>query len=245
MFSFLNSKPGLKDLIPDNYIDIHSHLLPGIDDGSKNLDETINLVSQMISMGFSQFTTTPHVIKNVWNNSKNDIQDLEKKTILDLKKINIDNSFCAAAEYMMDVDFVNLFNSEKLLTLKNNYVLVEMSYLNPPIQLFDIIFDLQIAGYIPVLAHPERYSFYHNTFEVYDKLKKAGCLFQLNLLSTVGYYGPEVAKIADVLLGKNLMDFVGSDIHHQNHINSFQNKIKIKNTNALSEAIEKNQFFRI
>ncbi len=245
MFSFIKSKPRLKDLIPDNYIDIHSHLLPGIDDGSKNIDETINLVSQMIGMGFNQFTTTPHVIKNVWNNSKNEIQDLKNKSTLDLKKNNIENSFCAAAEYMMDVDFVNLFKSEKLLTLKDNYVLVEISYMNPPMQLFEIIFDLQIAGYIPVLAHPERYSYYHNNFEIYDKLKKAGCLFQLNLLSTVGYYSLEVAKIADKLLGQNLIDFVGSDIHHQNHINNFENKIKIKNINALSEAIEKNHFFRI
>ena len=245
MFSFFKSKPHLKDLIPSNYVDIHSHLLPGIDDGSRNINDTVFLITKMLEFGFEQFTTSPHIIKNVWDNNATSIQNLQNTTIVDLSNHNINSPFKAAAEYMMDIDFIDLFKTEKLLTLKNNYVLVEMSYLNPPLQLYEIIFDLQIAGYQPVLAHPERYSFYLNNFHEYYKLKKAGCLFQMNLLSTVGYYGLDVAKTADKLLEKGLIDFVGSDIHHENHINSFGNKLCIKHIAELSKAIDKNQFFRI
>ena len=102
---------------------------------------------------------------------------------------------------------------------------------------------MQLSGYKPILAHPERYQFYHANFNEYEKLKKAGCLFQLNLLSTVGYYNKNVVEIADKLLNKNMIDFVGSDIHHQNHITAFNHKIKIKNNVALENAINQNLLF--
>ena len=245
MFSFFKSKPTLPELIPANYVDIHSHLLPGIDDGAQNFDDSLSYINQMNAMGFEQLITSPHIFPGIWNNTKNGIIDLKNKTIVDLKNNNFNNHFDAAAEYMMNMEFVTLFQKEKLLTLKDNYVLVEMSYINPPIQLYEIIFDLQIAGYIPVLAHPERYSFYSNKLSEYEKLKKAGCRFQLNLLSTVGYYSLEVAKTADFLLDNDFVDFVGSDIHHQNHIDNFSNKLKIKNIDTLEKAIAANQFFRI
>ena len=244
MFSFLKSKPKLKDLIPNNYTDIHSHLLPGIDDGATDFNQTKKLYDSMKSLGFDQIITTPHVIKSVWNNTKSGIQSLEKKTSEDLKTIINKNQFHAAAEYMMDVDFVELFKKERLLTLKDNYLLVEMSYMNAPLQLYEIIFDLQIEGYIPVLAHPERYLFYNQNFNEYKRLKKAGCLFQLNLLSTVGYYGVEAQKTANKLLENNMINFVGSDIHHEGHINAFDSKIKITAQHALEIAIENNKKFR-
>jgi len=130
-----------------------------------------------------------------------------------------------------------------VLTLKDKYVLVEMSYLNAPIHLYDIIFDLQVAGYKPVLAHPERYNFYHNNFNEYLRLKNAGCLFQVNLLSTVGYYGSAVAETAKELLNKGLIDFVGSDVHHKKHIESFDKKVLLKDLQPLKEAFSNNQFF--
>jgi protein-tyrosine phosphatase len=244
LLSFLKSKPVLKDLIPSNYIDLHSHLLPGIDDGAKTIEDTLSLIKELQKIGFEQFITTPHVMKHVWDNNPKNIDSTLVSTIADLKKMDINNPFKAAAEYLMDGDFVKLFQSEPLLTLKDNYVLVEMSYINAPIQLYDILFDLQVAGYKPVLAHPERYSFYHNKFEEYHKLKNAGCLFQLNLLSCVGYYGEGVTKTANKLLEKGLIDFVGSDVHHINHVDSFYKKVQIKSVQPLKEAIEKNQFFR-
>jgi len=162
-----------------------------------------------------------------------------------LNKNNIHLPFRAAAEYMMDDSFVKLFQSGALLTLKDNYVLVEMSYINAPIQLYSILFDLQVAGYIPVLAHPERYVFYHHNFEEYNKLINAGCLLQLNLLAVVGYYGEGIAKIAEKLLQNGMYSFVGSDVHHNNHIAAFEQKIKLKDPIPLKEAIANNEFFRI
>lgn len=244
MFSLLKSKPKLATLIPNNYVDIHSHLLPGIDDGAKNIQDSKFILESMIGFGFNEVITTPHTIKTVWDNSKEDILENYENTTKELEVLSSKVSLRVASEYMMDENFVSLFKSEKLLTLKENYVLVEMSYLNPPIQLLDILFELQLEGYKPVLAHPERYNFYHSKPKEYDKLKKAGCLFQMNLLSSVGYYGKEVALAADKLLANEMIDFVGSDIHHQQHTEAFQNKIIIKSQNEFEKAIKNNSFFK-
>jgi protein-tyrosine phosphatase len=232
-------------LIPSNYVDIHSHLLPGIDDGARTFEQTLGLVQALQGFGVSQFVTTPHIMHQVWDNTKESILSLKDQTISELEKNDISVTFRAASEYLIDNQFVKLFQTGELLTLKDNYVLVEMSYMNAPIQLYNILFDLQVAGYIPVLAHPERYTFYHNNFDEYVKLKRVGCLFQLNLLAVVGYYGKEIAKTAEQLLEKGMYDFVGSDVHHSKHIASFEEKVKLKDVSALKEVISNNQFFRI
>jgi protein-tyrosine phosphatase len=244
LFFFSKNKSVLKDLIPDNHVDIHSHLLPGIDDGARTFSDTLSLTKSLMEIGVSQFITTPHVIQFVWNNTLEQIIAKKDATVLELEAHQITIPFRSAAEYLMDDQFVKLIHSRELLTLKDNYVLVEMSYINAPIQLYDVLFDLQVAGYIPVLAHPERYLFYHNNFNEYLKLKRAGCLFQLNLLAVVGYYGAGVTNIAEQLLQKGMYDFVGSDVHHENHIASFSHKIKIKDSLPLTEIIANNQFFR-
>jgi protein-tyrosine phosphatase len=245
MFSLFKSKPVLKDLIPDNHVDIHSHLLPEMDDGAQTLEDSLRLTQALQSFGVTQFITTPHIIQHVWENSREQIIANKNNTVLELKKNNSNMPFQAAAEYLMDDQFVQLFQSHELLTLKDNYVLVEMSYINAPIQLYSILFDLQVAGYIPVLAHPERYLFYHNNVAEYQKLKKVGCLFQLNLLAVVGYYGEGITKIAERLLQNGMYDFVGSDVHHDNHIAAFDKKVKIKDVKPLQEIIANNQFFKI
>lgn len=220
---------------------MHSHLLPGIDDGAKTIEDTLFLISQLTAMGTKQFITTPHILNSVWNNSKESIESCYNITLPLLGEVAIK----PAAEYMMDSYFYDLLkNGEPLLTIKDNYVLVEMSYVNPPIQLFDFIFELQIAGYKPILAHPERYLFYHNNFSEYYRLKKAGCLFQLNLLSVTGYYGSNVTAITEKLLREELFDFVGSDVHHESHINAFSNKLVMKNYPNLITAIENNAVFK-
>jgi len=244
LFFFLKQKQRLEDLIPEDYVDIHSHLLPGIDDGAKSVNDTLFLLNSMKKMGFEQFTATPHVITNIWDNTKSIIENSKESLLENFERRNLSVDLHAAAEYMMDESFVKLFKSEKLLTLKDNYVLVEMSYINAPIQLYDIIFELQVAGYVPVLAHPERYVFYHQNFSEYAKLKKAGCLFQLNLLSSVGYYGKRETETAQKLLDKGFIDFTGSDIHHEKHIRSFADRVLLKKTEPLMEALKNNVFFK-
>ena len=245
MFIFSKPKKRLADLIPDGYIDIHSHLLPGIDDGSKDDDNTIDLVTSLKNYGFSQFITTPHVLSGVWNNTRDAISAKEATTKKLLEDNNINNPFKAAAEYLMDDVFLKLIKNEPLLTIKDNYVLVEMSYLNAPIQLYDILYELQLAGYKPILAHPERYLFYHFKYEEYEKLKRVGCLFQINLLSVTGYYGKPVLEISKKLLDNNMIDFTGSDVHHERHIEAFKNPVLFKDIEPLVKSLNKNSLFSI
>jgi len=244
MLSFFKSKPVLKDLIPDNYVDIHSHILFGIDDGAKTIEDSNFLMQSMLEMGFSQSITTPHTSEHVWDNTRDCIVKKHEEVVALSPNLSQKLQLRAASEYMMNDSFVKLFKSEPLLTLKDKYVLVEMSYLNPPIQLYDILFELQLSGYTPVLAHPERYSFFHHNFAEYKKLKKAGCLFQLNLLSTMGYYGPDVTLTAEKLLKKGMIDFSGSDAHHKMHIDAFSKKIRIKDVLPVTEAMKNNSIFK-
>ncbi len=244
MFFFSKPKPKLVDLFNGEYIDIHNHLLPGIDDGSKDIEQTKELIKGLTEIGFKEFITTPHVIDGLWNNSTEDIVNTFNKTVKDLKNTDVIAPKKTAAEYMMDFGFHQKLKTEKLLTLKGNYLLVEMSYRNPPINLHQIIFDIQLAGYTPVLAHPERYLFYENNYAEYKVLKEKGCLFQINLLSTVGYYGKEIVKIADRLLEDDFIDFSGSDVHHIHSLQFFKEKIRVKNIDALKTAIKNNNFFK-
>lgn len=245
MLFFSKPKPSVADLIPQDYVDIHSHLLPGIDDGAKDQDDSLALINKLNQYGFSQFITTPHILTGVWNNTREGILTNESATVPYLRGNGMQVPFKAAAEYLMDDSFLKLLKNSPLLTLKDNYVLVEMSYLNPPMQLYEIIFDLQIAGYKPVLAHPERYIFYHNKFDEYYRLKKAGCLFQINLLSVTGYYGKPVLTIAEKLLDNKMIDFAGSDAHHDRHIESIKNKVLVKKHDILAEVLKNNSHFKV
>lgn len=219
MFFFKKKEIPLSDFFPNGFVDIHSHLLPGIDDGAKDLEDSIALIQKMASYGIKNFITTPHILGEMYPNTPEIIKNKLKEVRAELLKRNMtDITIDAAAEYMLDEHFSTLLEKGKLLTLKDNFVLVEMSYFSPPLNLFDILFQIQLKGYKPVLAHPERYISYHNDFKVYQKLKTAGCLFQLNLLSLTEQYGKGVQKTAEKLLKENLYDFVGTDTHHQMHL---------------------------
>lgn len=243
MIHFFKQKPYLRDLIPNNHIDIHSHLLPGIDDGAVTVEDSENLIKGLQEIGISKFITTPHVMSDVWKNTSNGINEKLSATIQKLKISNGNTHIKAAAEYMIDAEFRELFHKERLLTLKENFVLVEISYLSPPIQLYEILYELQTMGYQPVLAHPERYNFYHQSMDEYKKLKNVGCLFQLNMLSATGYYGEHVAKIANSLVRECLIDFIGSDVHHNRHLEAMHKRIVLKNHEFLNPIFQNNSFF--
>lgn len=244
MFSFFKSKPLLKDLIPSDFTDIHSHILYGIDDGAKTLEDTKGLIGSMKELGFGHVITTPHTTPLVWDNTQeiilNKYNEVRSVLVQETESVNLR----VASEYLMDESFLRRLDQEPLLTVKDNFVLVEMSYINPPIQLYDILFELKTKGYEIILAHPERYNFYHSDVTLYKKLKRAGCHFQLNLLSVTGYYGEHVLKATQRLLSENMFDFVGSDIHHNRHIESFSSKVKVKDIDLLERCISKNDFFK-
>ena len=216
---FFKKKIPLTDFFTDGFVDIHSHLLPGIDDGAKDMDTSIALLLKMASYGIKNFITTPHVLGSVYPNSSEVIKQKLAAVKKELEKREIKGiSIQAAAEYMLDGEFSALLDQKDILVLKDNYILVEMSYFSAPINLYELLFKIQLKGYKPVLAHPERYNFYHTDFKNYYKLKQAGCLFQLNLLSLTDQYGKGVQKTSEKLLKENLYDFVGTDTHHQNHL---------------------------
>lgn len=245
MFFFKKKEIPLHELFTDGFVDIHSHLLPGIDDGAKTIEDTIALISKMHSYGIKNFITTPHVLGDVYPNSSESIKaKLEEVKSALVKEGLIDIKINAAAEYMMDEQFVERLKNDDILTLKDNFILVEMSYFNAPYNLFDILFEIQLKGYKPVLAHPERYNFYHNDFETYYKLKKAGCLFQLNLLSLTQQYGSGVQKIAEKLLKLNMYDFIGTDTHHKNHLRLLNKIGTLKMKKKIDYLIENNKKFK-
>jgi tyrosine-protein phosphatase YwqE len=244
VLNFFKKKTPITEVFPQNFIDIHSHLLPGIDDGAKDIEDSISLISKMSSYGINNFITTPHVLGSVWPNTTDIILDkldvlqeeLDKR---EMSHINIS----AAAEYMLDEEFCNLLKKRDLLTLKEDSLLVEMSYLNAPVNLYEMLFDLQLAGYRPILAHPERYNFYHHKFDVYHRLKSAGCRFQINMLSLTGYYGESVKKIGEKLIKEGLVDFIGSDAHHHKHLDALVNIGNKKIVEAIKPLLKNNSEF--
>ena len=244
---FFKSKPSLNQILPENYVDIHSHLIPGVDDGAKNAENSVELIKEMKNLGFSKIITTPHIYPNLYENNR---KILEEKFKLINKKIkNVELNY--AAEYMIDATNLSKIQNKNLLTLKDNYVLIEMSFFSEPKLLNEFIFELQNHGYQPVLAHPERYSFWFGNFSKFIELRKKDVKFQLNLLSVTDYYGVEVRKMSDKLLENNFIDFVGSDFHNLNQLKIFRNSlndskffVKIKNIKKLKNAMISNGFFR-
>ena len=226
------------------YVDIHSHLLPGIDDGAKNMEDAIALLLKMRSYGMHHFITTPHVMGSIYPNSSAIIlQKLAEVQAALQEKGIADIYITAAAEYLLDEVFSARLAAGDILVLKNRYILVEMSYFNAPIHLYEQLFQIQLKGYQPILAHPERYAFYHQDFEQYHALKKAGCLFQLNLLALTPHYGQNVQKTALRLLKAGLYDFVGSDVHHQRHLELLPAIGSSKNLKRIQQLLFNNQKF--
>lgn len=231
-----------KDLFPENYVDIHSHILPGIDDGAQNIEDSIAIIKGLnTKFGISNFRATPHVLGGVWENSSTTIKETEAYLKDELIKRGLSHiNIHAAAEYLMDTFFTDLLKKNDVIPLKEKYILVEMSFLNPPINLKDILFEIQVKGYQPILAHPERYLFYHDNFSIYEELIQAGCLLQLNLFSLADHYGKHVTKIAHKLLKNNMYTYVGTDIHKERHLSVLEKVCTPKNKQFLDPLFKNN-----
>lgn len=183
------------------------------------MDESVSLIKEFERLGYKKVITTPHIITDSFRNTPEKILNGLEQVRVALKTENIQIEIEAAAEYYVDFDFSRKIEEEKLLSFGKDYLLFEISFINLPDNLAQIIFQLQIKGYKPVLAHPERYLFWSKDFEKYEQLKEKGVLFQLNINSLAGYYSGEAKKIAEQLVEKNMIDFVGSDCHHFRHLN--------------------------
>jgi tyrosine-protein phosphatase YwqE len=209
--------------------DIHSHLIPGIDDGVEDLEQSMQLLRSLKAAGFSKVITTPHISQDYFPNKESEILAGLEVVRAEMLKTGLDLELHAAAEYMIDETFLSkLANNVRLLTLDGKHVLFEMGFVQVSPLLMQVIFELQARGYIPVLAHPERYNFYieNNAIEELQKLKAAGCLLQMNTIALTGYYGKHIKKFAESIMNKGLYDFTGSDMHHERHLHALQSVLR-------------------
>lgn len=200
-------------------VDMHNHILPGIDDGSTSVENSLTLIEGMKDLGINKFVATPHILQGLYPNDKNSINRAHK---LLQSHLDSQTKVFASAEHMIDEGLDKLILNNNLCVMPQKYVLIEMSFLAPSVSLFDVILNLQNIGCIPILAHPERYLYYKSDLSIYNKIKDAGCLLQLNLLAVSSYYGSEVQNTAQYLLKRGMYDFVGTDLHNEKHMNAIQ-----------------------
>jgi tyrosine-protein phosphatase YwqE len=206
------------------HADIHSHLLPGIDDGSPDIETSVQLISGMKRLGYKKLITTPHIMWDVYKNTSQIILGKLQEVKDRLANEQVDIEIQAAAEYFIDEHLGELVErKEPLLCFGNNFVLVEFSMVSQPFEWKKTLFEMQIQGYQPVIAHPERYAYLDRNKNFYDELKSAGYLFQLNILSLSGQYGNSVTELARYLTKKGYYDLIGSDLHHVRHLEALKN----------------------
>lgn len=199
-------------------VDMHSHLIPAIDDGVKSIEESVKSIKLLYEAGYTHLITTPHIMSDYYPNKPEIILDGLEKVRLAVKQEGIPIKIDAAAEYYIDYHFYTHFDDADLLTINNRYILFELSFLNPPEILKDIIFKIQTAGYIPILAHPERYSYWFRHFDIFKELKERGVWMQININSFADEYGVPTRKIAEKMVKEDLVDLLGSDFHRPQHI---------------------------
>lgn len=222
--------------------DMHSHLIPGIDDGAQNIEESVHLIRGLMEMGYEKIITTPHIYKEYYPNTSDIIRSGLEKLKAHLREIGIQIEIEAAAEYFLDEHFEELLQQDDILTFGNNNVLVEMSFYYETPKVFDYIFQLRSKGYHPIIAHPERYIYYAQEFEKYEQFKDRGCLLQMNILSLVGYYGKPVQQNAMRLVKEGLVDLIGTDLHKDRQLQAL--KAGLSNT-KLVKLLESKEFVNV
>jgi len=234
MFNFFKKNTAPVTLLPVT-VDMHSHILPGIDDGSPDLETSVLLVKGLYDLGIRKCIATPHIIGDLYRNTDETIEFALNTLQKACEAAALPMQISAAAEYMLDDYFMELLQQQKpLRTLHKNLLLTEIPYTSEPVNLQEIVFHIITGGYQPVLAHPERYFYFHHNFKGYKKLKDLGFILQVNLLSLTGYYGKEAAKAARYLLDEGLVGLAGTDLHHNRHLSAFRSQ---KNLELFSKYI--------
>ena len=227
IFSGASAKSSLIDF-SSVIADMHSHLIPGIDDGSKSMEESLALVRRMHQLGFKKIFTTPHIQSEFFKNTPeiihSGLQDLREAVEAEAIPVQIE----AAAEYLLDDGFEEKMKNGNLLSFSDKYILVELSYFNPHPDLKNFVFNLQVDGYKVILAHPERYTYWFGDFAKYRDLKDRGVFFQLNTVSLAGFYPDPIKKFAEKLIENDMIDFIGSDMHNMRYMEALEKSLKEK-----------------
>ncbi|GHB41875.1 tyrosine-protein phosphatase [Mongoliitalea lutea] len=224
-------------------VDVHSHLIPGIDDGAKTIEESISLIRRMHELGLRKIITTPHVMSEFYKNTPESIiagLKLVQEALI-MEKINVE--LTAAAEYYLDEIFLDkVQNGEKLLPIANNYVLVETGFINKPQMLFEIFFAMEMRGYKPVFAHPERYQYLIQDKKLLSDLIDREVYFQINLLSLTGFYSKPIKSFAEMLIDEKKVKFFGTDCHNHRYLDMLESLPKSKYYEKLQQQNVLNKF---
>ena len=226
--------------------DIHSHLLFGIDDGCKDINESISLLKEAEKQGVTELMITPHYIEESKYNCNNE----EKQKLFDQlvekgKEENINIKLYLGNEVFINDNFLKLLKKKEIKTLNNSkYVLLEFPFGNMLYNTKDIIYELVVAGYVPILAHPERYRIFQRHPDHIEEYLRMGVLLQGNYKSLFGKYGREAKKTLIYLLKKHQITFLGSDCHHEKDfkIKKLKKKLKsiVKSDNMIEDLLENN-----
>lgn len=224
MFNIFSPKRSLvkSDFFCD-FTDYHSHILPSVDDGIRNVESALKVLTYYESMGVKRVILTPHIMENFPDNNAEYLRSVFAK-FKEIYEGGIELNL--AAEYMLDSCFEEHLSSGDMLTLGGNYLLVETSYISPPMNFIETLKDIRSKGYYIVLAHPERYKYM--TMQDYKFLKEEGVFFQLNLPSISGFYGKKSKEIALYLLENNMYNFIGSDTHSIRMLQGSLDNIELK-----------------
>ena len=206
---------------------MHSHLIPGIDDGSPSMDHTIAMLAKFEQLGYRKVVTTPHILNDVHPNTPKIILDGLKDVQLEIKRLGMKIEIEAAAEYYCDESFLPIIERNEILSFGSNFVLMEFGFLSPSQYEAQALFNLQVAGYVPVIAHYERYPYYFGDFKKVDALRERNIQIQVNLNSLTGHYGPGVKKMAEQLIKNKQVDFLGTDCHRIEHLILLENNLSM------------------
>ncbi|HIQ46163.1 MAG TPA: capsular biosynthesis protein [Sulfurovum sp.] len=237
IFPFFKKKKE-KIEVPRFRVDLHSHFIPGIDDGSKSMEESLLLLKGMASLGYTKVITTPHIMADAYRNTPRSILEGLEGLREASREAGIDLTIEAAAEYYLDDGFEALLEKGDVLTLKGDYLLFETSYFAKPMQIEEMIFAIGSSGYKPMMAHPERYRYVKDPLEEYSRFKELGVFFQVNLNSFSGHYGKDAKAKADFLSQEGMIDFLGSDVHHKKQVDTLSDVFA---SDAYAAIFEKNR----
>lgn len=226
MFSLFGRKAGgkIRGKLPFQ-VDVHAHVLPGIDDGAKNLEISVELIKRLSTLGIKKIIATPHVTSGSFPNTDETIGNAFRTLTDTLKHENIEMEVVYSAEYRLDDLFEQIEEEKKLLPFPQNYILIENPFIQPYPGIDDLIPRLQEEGYKPLIAHIERYSYYNIDRKKVLSFREQGCFFQVNILSLSGYYGPSAKEFALWLLQEEMIDFLGTDVHNIRQIDILQEYI--------------------
>jgi tyrosine-protein phosphatase YwqE len=232
MFSIFRKKPKEEPKVSSGLkVDIHSHFLPGLDDGAENLDETLEMLRAFADWGYSKVITTPHLIHDFYSHDENTIREKCAWVNEQLAANGVALEVEAAAEYFLDDHFMERVNAEdkSFITFgKHKFLLFETPVMNEPIYLKEALFKLRMLGFTPVMAHPERYGYLQYKFDKIEELVDGGLYMQVNIMSLSGYYNKITQKLAEKLIDKEMVHFLGSDCHKPKHLAVLKDAFKTK-----------------